>query len=248
VVDRLKGGSGKDIVWIPSWRYETTAGVPPEPRTRRIVDRWNAALEEQLAVPVGQTLVALDTRYGSLRSGETNFGNLVADALRNATGADVALTNSGSIRGDRLYPPGTVLTYGDILRELPFGNVVVVIEVTGADLLSARDHGVSQVQDLGPAFPQVSGLRLVFEPARQQGPRVDSVEIDGAPLDPGATYRVATTDYLRGGGDGYASLRNGRALVDASAGRLLASTVMNYLTALGGEVAPRTDGRVARAG
>ena len=87
----------------------------------------------------------------------------------------------------------------------------------------------------------------MFEPARQHGPRVDSVAIAGAPLDLQATYRVATTDYLRGGGDGYASLKNGRALVDASAGRLLASTVMNYLTALGGQIAPHTDGRIAPA-
>ncbi len=154
VVGRLKHGSGRDVVWVPSWRYETTAQVPAEPRVQQIVDRWNRTLDAQLAVPVAETLVALDTRYQSLRTGETNFGDLVADALRSATGADVALTNSGSIRGDRLYPAGTVLTYGDILRELPFGNVVVVVEVTGADLLAALDHGVSQIQDLGPAFPR----------------------------------------------------------------------------------------------
>ena len=167
VVGRLKKDAGHEVVWIPTWRYESTADVPPDPRVQALVDRWEAELAQQLAVKVGQALVVLDTRWDSVRTGETNFGNLVADAVRNATGADVALTNSGSIRGDRLYPVGTELTYGDILRELQFGNVIVVIAVTGTELQAALENGLSQIQDLGPAFPQVSGLRLVYEPPRR---------------------------------------------------------------------------------
>ena len=141
-----------------------------------------------------------------MRTGETNFGDLLADALRAATGADVALTNGGGIRGDTTYPAGTELTRKDILTELPFGNVTVLAEVTGTDLLAALENGVSQVEDTAGRFPQVSGLGFTYDPAAPAGSRIVEVTVGGAPLDPARTYRLATNDYLLGGGDGYASL------------------------------------------
>ena len=174
----------------------------------------------------------------------------ISSATRCATprGAEVALTNGGGIRGDRLYPAGTELTRKDILTELPFGNVAVLAEVTGADLLAALENGVSQVEDKAGRFPQVSGMSFVFDATRPAGSRMVEAKVGGTPLDPAGTYRLATSDYLLGGGDGYASLKGAKAIIDRSAGRLLASTVMNYITALGGEVTLPTDGRIERRG
>ncbi len=236
------------VVVTPSWRFLPTAGVTPEPDVEAIVARWNTTLDRELAVPVGIAKVELDTRRGSVRSKETNFGDLVGDALRNATGAEVALTNGGGIRGDRLYPTGTELTRKDILTQLPFGNVAVLAEVNGADLLAALENGVSQVEDTAGRFPQVSGLSFVFDATKPAGSRIVEAKVGGAPLDPAGTYRLATSDYLLGGGDGYASLKGAKAIIDRSAGRLLASTVMNYITALGGEVTLTTDGRIEQRG
>ena len=70
--------------------------------------------------------------------------------------------------------------------------------------------------------------------------------VGGSPLNPARTYRLATNDYLLGGGDGYASLTRARPIIDPSAGTLLASTLINYVTALGGEVAPGGEGRIVR--
>ena len=65
----------------------------------------------------------------------------------------------------------------------------------------------------------------------------------GAPLDPAKVYTVATNDYMAGGGDGYASLANGRQLIDASGATLMASMVMDHIESLG-TVAPTVDGRI----
>ncbi|MCB1993399.1 MAG: 5'-nucleotidase C-terminal domain-containing protein, partial [Geminicoccaceae bacterium] len=72
------------------------------------------------------------------------------------------------------------------------------------------------------------------------------VMVGDAPLDLAATYSVATNDYMLGGGDGFASLGNGKVLIDGSGGTLMANTVMNYITATGGKVDQEAEGRVTR--
>jgi 5'-nucleotidase / UDP-sugar diphosphatase len=171
------------------------------------------------------------------------MGNLIADALREALQADVALVNGGGIRGNRLYEAGTPLTRRDILQEMPFGNPGVLVELSGADLLAALENGVSQVENKAGRFPQVSGLRLTYNPGKPAGSRVLDVQVGGKALDRTATYRVATNDFLLKGGDGYSSLSKGKVLIDASGGSLMATTVMHYITTKG-SVAPQVEGRI----
>ena len=95
------------------------------------------------------------------------------------------------------------------------------MELSGADLLAALENGVSRVEDVAGRFPQVAGLALVYDPAAPAGSRVVEVTVGGAPLDPAKIYTVATNDYMAGGGDGYASLGNGKQLIDASGATLL---------------------------
>ena len=221
----------------------STAAITPDPEIKAIVDRHNATLDEQLNVPVGKTSVELDSRRATVRTVESNIGDLIADAMRAGVGADVALTNGGGIRGDRTYDAGTTLTRKDILSELPFGNVTVLMELSGANLLAALENGVSEVENKAGRFPQISGMTLVYDPAAPKGSRVTEVKINGRPLDKAATYRVATNDFIASGGDGYAALKSGKVLVDASGATLMATTVMNYIGALG-NVAPKTEGRI----
>ena len=243
VVDRVER-RGKTVIQItPSWRMVSTAAITPDPEIKAIVDRHNATLDEQLNVPVGKTSVELDSRRATVRTVESNIGDLIADAMRAGVGADVALTNGGGIRGDRTYDAGTTLTRKDILSELPFGNVTVLMELSGANLLAALENGVSEVENKAGRFPQISGMTLVYDPAAPKGSRVTEVKINGRPLDKAATYRVATNDFIASGGDGYAALKSGKVLVDASGATLMATTVMNYISALG-NVAPKTEGRI----
>ncbi len=233
----------KTLQVVPAWRLTSTAGVAPDPDIQAIVDRHNAKLDADLDVPVGKTSVVLDSQRASVRTGETNFGNLIADAMRKAVHADIAITNGGGIRGDRTYDAGSVLTRKDVLTELPFGNVTVLLELSGADVRTALENGVSQVENTAGRFPQVSGLSFVYDPAAAPGSRVVEIKVGGKALDPAKIYRVATNDYMAGGGDGYAVLKKGKALIDASGATLMATTVMDHIAATA-PVAPKVEGRI----
>jgi 2',3'-cyclic-nucleotide 2'-phosphodiesterase (5'-nucleotidase family) len=244
-VDRVMKRDKEVVEARPEWRYLSTAGVAPDPEVQAIVDQFEKVLDEELNVPVGTTTVALDSRRDTVRTTESNFGNLIADALRETVGADVAIANGGGIRGDRTYDAGSVLTRKDILTELPFGNVTVVVEISGADLRAALENGVSEVEDKAGRFAQVSGMTYRYDAASPAGSRIVEVLVAGEPLDPARTYTLATNDYIFGGGDGYEALTHGKALVDASAATLMASMVMDYIAAKG-EVAPAVEDRIGR--
>jgi 2',3'-cyclic-nucleotide 2'-phosphodiesterase (5'-nucleotidase family) len=247
-VDRVKKGEEEEVEVVPTaWRYVSTAGVEPDPKIQAVVARYEAQLDEQLAVPVGIAAVTLDTRRSTVRTAESNFGNLVADAMRAGHGAEVALMNGGGIRGDRTYAPGTALTRKDVLTELPFGNVVVLIELSGADLLAALENGVSQVEDRAGRFPQVSGMSFTYDPARPPGSRIVEVDIGGRPLEPERFYKLATNEYVYGGGDGYAVLSRATPLIDPSGAILLTTMVIDHI-ARQREIAPRLEGRITRVG
>jgi 5'-nucleotidase/UDP-sugar diphosphatase len=245
VVDRVMERDKEVVQVTPAWRYLSTAGVEPDPEIQAVVDRYQSELDEKLGVPIGTTTVELDSQRSNVRTVETNIGNLFADAIREGVGADVAISNGGGIRGDRTYAAGTVLTRKDILNELPFGNTTVLIELAGADLLEALENGVSQVEDTAGRFPQVSGMTYTWDASKPAGSRIVEVEVGGAPLDLGGTYKLATNSFVAGGGDGYAALTKGKALIDADAATLMATMVMDYIEAKG-EIAPAVEGRITR--
>jgi 2',3'-cyclic-nucleotide 2'-phosphodiesterase (5'-nucleotidase family) len=110
-------------------------------------------------------------------------------------------------------------------------------------LHAALEEGLSQVEDLAGRFPQLAGAKLVFDASRPKGSRIVEVSVGGKPLDPRATYKLATNEYVAGGGDGYASLKKGRSVIDASAATLMANVVMDYIAAKG-TVAPTVEGRI----
>ena len=138
---------------VPSWRFVSTAGVAPDPEIQTVVARWETTSSTRSSP-------CRWAHHGRARHAAQHRAH-GRDQLRRpdrrchprATGADVALTNGGGIRGDRTYPAGTVLTRKDILTELPFGNVTVLIG-SGADLLAALESGVSQVEDTPAASPR----------------------------------------------------------------------------------------------
>jgi 2',3'-cyclic-nucleotide 2'-phosphodiesterase (5'-nucleotidase family) len=86
-------------------------------------------------------------------------------------------------------------------------------------------------------------MRFVYDPNKPKGSRVVEATVGGKPLDHGKRYRVATNEYIAGGGDGYAALTTGKALIDASAATLMASMVMDYIAAKGA-IAPKVEGRI----
>jgi 2',3'-cyclic-nucleotide 2'-phosphodiesterase (5'-nucleotidase family) len=243
IIDKHSTAQGSQVTVTPTWRMIANRNTIPDPVVAAKVAQYTAQLDTELAQPLGQSQTALDSQRGAVRTAETTMGNLIADVLREVLHADVALVNGGGIRGDRLYDAGVILTRGDVLRELPFSNVGILLEILGADLLQALENGVSQVEAKAGRFPQVSGLRMLYNPHKPPGSRVVQVTINSQPIDPAAHYRVATSDYLLKGGDGYASLRTGTLLIDPRGGPLLATMVMQYIAARS-PVAPQVEGRI----
>ncbi len=139
----------------------------------------------KLGEVIGEAVVALDGERANVRTKETNLGNLVADVMRDAGSADIALTNGGGIRAS--INAGAI-TVGDVFTVLPFDNTLVVLEVTGANIKAALERSVSEYPDQLGAFLQVSGLSFEFDPAKAPGERVVSVSVDNKPLDEKKAY------------------------------------------------------------
>ena len=244
MVDRPDAGkTGPTTVRPAGWRFVPVTGLPAAPALAAVAGRTDALLGVALDQPLATLTTAMDSRTTAVRGDEAAIGNLVADALRSHFKADAALINGGGLRGNRQYAPGMALTRRDVLAEMPFGNAVEALDVTGAQLLAALEHGLSAVQAKAGRFPQVSGLTLTFDSTRPPGKRIVLANLGGKPIETKRTYRLATTDYLAGGGDGYVALKDAKVGVDASGGPLLAMVVMDYLAARG-SVAPVVEGRV----
>ncbi|KAB1075862.1 bifunctional metallophosphatase/5'-nucleotidase [Methylobacterium soli] len=222
-------GRTRRVTWRPRFRIHDSSLVRPDPATLAVVQRHEAALSRELDVAIGRTKTALDSRVATVRARESSFGDLVADALRAATGAEIAIMNGGGIRGNRLYPAGAELTRRDVLTELPFGNTTVLVAITGAQVLAALENGLADYGRPSGRMAQVSGLVVTLDPAAQPGHRIASVTVAGEPLDPARSYRVASNSFLYDGGNGYGMLAQGRTLIGATDGKLVSNEVMAYI-------------------
>lgn len=150
---------------------------------------------------------------------ETNVANLVTDAFRTVCDADITILNAGSIRNSL---KAGELTYGDLISLLPYDNMICTAEVTGAQVLEALNRNIVTLPGADGQFPVVSGLKYkvnVAEHAVTYVVVLDKATGEYKPLDPNATYTIATTDYalLNGG------LRN--AFAEA---KILQQGIMNY--------------------
>ena len=214
VAIEVKEQDGRRVVsWWPQFRVIDTATVTPDPEVAAVVACFEQELSKELDVPLGTTAVELDSRNATVRTREAAIGNLIADAMRASTHADAAVMNGGGIRAGRIYAPGTTITRRDILAELPFGNRLVTIDITGAELKRALENGLAQLPNAGGRFPQVSGLTIEADTSRPAGNRIVSIKVGDAPLDERKTYRVATNDFLTRGGDGYDWFDDAKALL-----------------------------------
>ena len=237
-VDRQPSGVvGRFYELIP-----ITAGLPDEPRTAEIVRSFEARLGPELDNIVGTSRVPLDADTVRLHAGETNLGDLFADAVRAEAAADVAIINSGGIRGDRVYPAGP-LSRRTIVEMHPFGNVVCKVAVPGRVVLQALNNGVARMPATAGRFPQVSGLTMRVNAGAPFGQRVSDVRVNGAPLDPDKTYTVAIADYMLNGGDGYGMFAGYPVLISPESGELVVNALQKLVAAVR-EVAPATEQRI----
>ncbi|MDD3365983.1 MAG: 5'-nucleotidase C-terminal domain-containing protein, partial [Sphaerochaetaceae bacterium] len=177
--------------------------VKADPKVTAYVESQKKTLAKITSEIVAYTPVLLDGERGNVRTKPTNLGNMIAAAMVESTGADVALTNGGGIRAS--IKAGDV-SRGDIITVLPFNNTVVVVEVTGQDIYDALEWGYSRLPESNGGFPQTNNMAIVYSRFSDPGNRIKRVLINGKSIDRNATYTLATNDFMAAGGDGYTML------------------------------------------
>jgi 2',3'-cyclic-nucleotide 2'-phosphodiesterase (5'-nucleotidase family) len=223
----------REVVWHPEFRPIDTRYVEPDAEIAAVVEQYESRLSKQLDVAIATTQIELDSRNPTVRTQEAAIGNLIADSMRIGTGADIAITNGGGIRGGRIYPPGSTITRRDLMSELPFRNTIALLDISGRAIRAGLENGFSVLPRAAGRFPQVSGLEITVDPARPVGQRVVSVLADGKPLDDTKIYKLATNDFMARGGDGYEAFNNVTEIIAPHDGPLMINELINYLEKIG---------------
>ncbi|MEU5666370.1 bifunctional metallophosphatase/5'-nucleotidase [Streptomyces longwoodensis] len=210
--DRFTGDIARTAV--KSANHVVTRDVPKAPDMTQLISEWNT-----LAAPIGNRPIGYISADVPNTGTESPMGDLIADAQL-AYGkqldpeTDLALMNPGGVRAGLTYAAKAgegdgVVTYAEGFTVQPFANTVNLQDFTGAQVIQALKEQVSGSNAAAPKILQPSsGLTYTLDLTKAGADRVvtDSIRLNGAPIDPAATYRVATNSFLAGGGDGFTTL------------------------------------------
>lgn len=224
--------------------------IPEDNEIKARVAELAVPLEEVRARVVAQSAEVIDGDRAVCRVAECTMGNLVADAMLargEAQGVQIAIQNGGGLRAS--IDAGEI-TMGEVLTVLPFQNTLATMQLKGSEIVQSLESGVSRVEEGAGRFPQVAGLRFTWTQDRPANEgRIIKVEVekDGAwtAIDPNASYIVATNNFMRNGGDGYA-LFSSNAVNPYDYGPNMEDVVVEYLLSLGEAYTPYLDGRIAK--
>ena len=201
------------------------------------VEHWNADIGPIAAEVLGRSAGALDRRRP-----EATIGNLITEAMRFVSDADIAMQNPGGMRAN--LAEGEI-TRGAIYDIMPFDNTIVTERLTGDEVKLALEQGLR-----GERITQVSGIRYTVDLSRPAGSRVTALAMaDGTPIEPAKLYKVAVNNFMASGGDNFDVLANGREKTDT--GLLIRGAMEAYVRdrcKAGGTLDIRTDGRITEAG
>ena len=242
----------KDVIYkTADFHKPWDIGVTPDPAIQAKIDQLNAQLG-----PILNTVIGNSSKFipradqcgtGNGRTCESLVGNVVTDSMRtkySSIGVEFSITNSGGLRADltcpttdnpsdfcpAYTPPPYPITRGQVLTVLPFGNIVVTLQVNGAELKAMLENGVSRMPAVDGRFPQVSGLCFTYDIAAPAGSRVTgALRADAAgnctataiDLSAASTYKIAENDFMASGGDGY----------PVFTGRVTTQDIMDQVTA-----------------
>ncbi|MDF2630790.1 MAG: 5-nucleotidase [Symbiobacteriaceae bacterium] len=203
-IEKVTGEVTKAVpaVWTPS------PTLAPTPWAEALVAKWQAAVKPIETRPVGK-LTAKISRTPT-EAGEMPLGDFIADGMLTAApGVTIAIMNGGGIRADLEGDPATgEVNFGHMFTVQPFGNTIVTVDMTGAQLKLVLEQGlISYVKMIenkpGSHRPmQVAGISFKWDYAKADGERILELNLaNGQPVDPNATYKVAVNNFMAGGGD-----------------------------------------------
>ena len=212
----------KDVTSVTAENIIVTQNVAKDPAITALIAKYDA-----VAAPLRNRIIGSitgDITRAATRGEESSVGRLVADAQLDATNdanngnAVIAFMNAGGLREDFIYSeitgteqPGEV-TFGEMFQVQPFGNSLVTMDITGAQIETLLEQQWSTQPNPGGKLLQVSeGFTYAYSQSAPIGDKVDpaSIKLNGVTIDPNATYRVTVNSFLADGGDGFAVLREG---------------------------------------
>ena len=251
--------TGVPVYTTADFHRPWTIGVTPDPAIKAVIDDLTAQLQPILGTVIGQSTKAISRAdqcgASNGRTCESLVGDVVTDAMRDryaSIGVQFAITNSGGLRDALTCPaagggvgfcptatqqPPYLITRGQVLAVLPFGNVVSTVTINGAELKAFLENGVSLAPTNQGRFPQVSGLCFTYDVVRTAGDRVTGAVLANADGTCSATpvgltttnsYKIAINDFMAAGGDGYPAVtsKSGYATQD-----IMDQVVADYVTA-----------------
>lgn len=181
----------------------------PDEKIAKNISKLELNTKKYFDTVVAHSDRALTSNRFIVRRGESELGNLCADAFKWKANSDIAVTNGGTLRAD--LPEGAI-TRGDILAIFPFGNKLVKLEIDGKNIRAMLEHSVNYYPYPFGGFLTVSGIEFTFNPDKPTGQRVENIFVNDEPLDEDRIYTLATTDFTATGGDGYEMLKNTKKL------------------------------------
>ena len=229
----------------------TQEGTTPAPAVTALIDKYQALSGPRANAVVGT--VTADTVRELNDAGESALGNLIADAHLAAgrgAGAVVAFMNPGGIRDDLTYVSSGEeadgeLTYGEAFSVHPFGNSLVTMTLTGAQIHALLEQQFRRDDPQYSRLLQVSeGFSYTWDAGQPAGSKVDAstITIEGEVVDPEKRYRVTVNSYLADGGSGFSILTEG---VERTGGPIDVDALVAYF-ASSGPVEPGPLGRITR--
>jgi 5'-nucleotidase / UDP-sugar diphosphatase len=286
----VQGGGGGEYLGVlrfvfregsisgPHWeRILLDTSVEGDPEIRTLMQGYVNEYEQRLGERIGESEVDLDARNETLRRGETNLGDLVADTwLDRFQDADIALVNSGSIRGNTIYPAGPI-TYLTLSEILPYRGEIVIAEMSGSGIRQALEVSASAIRVTGDGcedghraptggFMQIGGLRIMIDLQQPPfcavysdkhvseiinlGSRIIRAEVyqneAWIELDSAKTYTVLVNDYIAEGGDGQYIFLSES--IDKILTGMVSTDILADFIIQHTPISPKTDGRIQHLG
>jgi 5'-nucleotidase len=238
------------------WKKDAAGNFLRNPDTvdapaKAIADKYRAAVAPLANKVVGS--ITADIPSTANAAGESPLGDVIADGMlkyTTAASAQFAFMNPGGIRAPLSFAnspggeaPGQV-TYGECFTVQPFNNLVVTLTYTGAQVKAVLEQQFAgQAGQTTTRILQVSaGFTYSYDTTKPLGQRISNMALNGSPIDPAATYRVAMNDFLANGGDGFTTLSVGTDR--ATAPGFDVDALVAYLGS--GPVAPGPANRITR--
>jgi 5'-nucleotidase/UDP-sugar diphosphatase len=229
--------------------------LPDDTATARVAEAWADSLRKRLGPEraVGTTDAPIDARDAVSRRRESPIGDLVTDALRAGTGADVALLNAGAMRLDDVISAGPISNYQlESIFLFADETRIVTFPLSGGRLREVLEHGVSDASLGKGGFLQVSGVGFTFDRRQRSGRRLvgELRGAGGSAIGTDDTVRVAMAAFPAcGGGDGYRIPEAAEGCSQASSGPRAADLLIRYLAdSLAGKFTPPDSGRIVETG